>query len=904
MPADIVVHHPSVNGTGDSPGVWSPAQWRHELASVLDERQESIDLYSRYYDGQHRLQFATSKFKEAFGELFEAFATNWMALICDSAVERLNVQGFRFDEDDADDEAWNIWQTNGLDAKSIAGHTEAIKCGTAYLAVGPPTVPGGEPVITVEHPSQVIVAHDESDRRIRLAALKRYRDIQTGDHVAVVYLPDRIVEYRQPAYVATLEGFGLVIPVGVAGYVESSSTPNPLGIVPIIPLENNPSLLSGGRSDLESAIPLNDAANKFFSDMIHASEFTSFPQRVLTGVELPRDPITGEVADEAQIRAAVSRLWTFESSDARVFDLPAGNLDNYVAGIRVAVQHMAAQPLALETVVPTPSGRKAMGQLAVGDEVFDPDGNVQFVDALSPIFTDRECYRLRFDDGTEVVADAGHLWRTTHRPGASRNRPWVTQDVSTKMIAGSLGTRSGQYNHFIPVSGAPDPSPRSDLAVDPYALGVWLGDGCRGRNTIASHRREASEMAAHLGVGGRVSLSMNEGGSAAILTMRHDVTRCRYGHTLVKRGDRMRCMECHRVEAAVRRGCSEEKGQRVNASFVERLESMGVRWDKRIPERYFLGSFDQRLALLQGLMDADGTVDRRRGSVAFVSCNATLARDVHRLVQSLGHKVAIREGRSNGFGLSSPNWRMSWSSPDPVFRLKRKLAKQCFDWTDDVKRRYVVACEPVESVPVRCIRVSGASHLFCVADAFVATHNTRTPPHYLLAEMVNISGDALVAAETGLVARCRRKQIDFSDSWEEAIRLAFRWRALSRPDWVGSEDDLRRAEMTSAETIWADPESRNPGQVGDALIKKRQVGVPELILWEEAGYTPQQIKRMKVLREAELEAEALRAQQQAGMEAGLEMEVGVEEEAPTVALSDVGGKVAIQGLPGPNALRS
>jgi len=141
-------------------------------------RQPDILNYENYYDGEHRiLEFSTAKFKESFGDLFDGFATNWCGLVVDVCCERLEIQGFRFGEDDADDEAWTIWQANSMDARSLMAHTTAVKARTSYLMTAPPRTPGGEPVITVEHPSQMITAHDPTDRRIVVAALKSYRDL-------------------------------------------------------------------------------------------------------------------------------------------------------------------------------------------------------------------------------------------------------------------------------------------------------------------------------------------------------------------------------------------------------------------------------------------------------------------------------------------------------------------------------------------------------------------------------------------------------------------------------------------------------------------------------------------------------------------------------------------------------
>jgi hypothetical protein len=389
----------------------TPEEFRDALLAELELRQPYLKLRTDYYNGDHRLQFASSKFKEAFGNLFSEFATNWCGLVVDVAVERLTVLGFRFSDEEAppgpakasrppgapgppkedvkpsqttrpqqaktngngkpaslagtpepgdprldpftpppppkpvgDQRAWKIWQANDLDKRSIMAHTDSVKLGTSYIWVGPPKKPGGEPQITVEHPSQAITYHDPSDRRVRLAGLKLYMD-PDGNDVCVLYTQDEYVVWMRERIVNRVQGLGLILPrIGTgADWVVKERHANFLGVVPIIPLENNPDTITGGRSDLDPAIRLNDAANKFFMDMIHGSEYTSFPQRVATGVELPRDPVTGEVLTDVEIRAAVSRLWAFEAPDAKVLQLAQGSLEAYVEGVDLAVQHMAAQ---------------------------------------------------------------------------------------------------------------------------------------------------------------------------------------------------------------------------------------------------------------------------------------------------------------------------------------------------------------------------------------------------------------------------------------------------------------------------------------------------------------------------------------------------------------------------------
>jgi hypothetical protein len=114
---------------------------------------------------------------------------------------------------------------------------------------------------------------------------------------------------------------------------------------------------------------------------------------------------------------------------------------------------------------------------------------------------------------------------------------------------------------------------------------------------------------------------------------------------------------------------------------------------------------------------------------------------------------------------------------------------------------------------------------------------SRTPAHYLLPHGPMPSGEALKAAETGLVAKVKRRQRFFGESWEEMLRLAL----LMQGD--------PRASDVSCETLWQDPESRSDAQTADALVKLAQISVPSEMLWELSGFfSPQQIGQMRQQR--------------------------------------------------------
>lgn len=338
----------------DPNDVGSSGWWLARLTKQLHEQQQRVKLYDDYYSGRHRLAFATSKFREAFGDLFGAFSVNLCALIVDAVAERLTVEGFRLDSADADDDAWRMWQANQLDAESELAHREALVKGLAFATVWSweaerrpwwlRTLRGFDiPKITYEDASEVVVDHDPGDRRVRRAALKMWDD-DDKTTFATLYLPDRIEKWQRPRRTgvslntASMSGW---MPREVDG--ESWPLPNPLGVVPVVPLANRSRLVAPPMSDLADIVPIQDAYNKVVADMIVASEFAAYPQRYAIGLELPG----AEDGQQAPLIAAVSRLWEgkvppdFDSSrmPAPQFgQFQAADLNNYVVAANMLLQ--------------------------------------------------------------------------------------------------------------------------------------------------------------------------------------------------------------------------------------------------------------------------------------------------------------------------------------------------------------------------------------------------------------------------------------------------------------------------------------------------------------------------------------------------------------------------------------
>lgn len=383
------------------------AYWLARLGAQLDEQTKRALAFEAYYVGKHPMQFATSKFRETFGYLFSEFADNWCGVVIDASLERLAVQGFRFGADatyEGDKDAWAIWQANDLDADSVVAHLEAIKTGSAFVIVD-----GGDPpLITVESPLEVTVAFAPGSMHRRVAALKRWRDERNYLH-ATLYLPEGT--YRFVSEDAIADGSTKIEWVPD----DPPSVSNPFGsIVPVLPLVNNPSMIGGGRSDLHPVIDIQNAINKLCTDMVVASEYASFRQRWATGVEIPKDPVTGLPNEAAVGRflSSVSRMWVVDDDKAQFGDFNVTDLSNYVRAIEMLIQHLAAQ-----TRTPPHYLTSGLGQWPSGDSLKASEvGLVAKVKRKQLDFSDtwEEAMRLAFlalgDQQRARAIDAEVIW--------------------------------------------------------------------------------------------------------------------------------------------------------------------------------------------------------------------------------------------------------------------------------------------------------------------------------------------------------------------------------------------------------------------------------------------------------------------------------------------------------------
>ncbi|MFJ5999177.1 helicase-related protein [Streptomyces sp. NPDC092370] len=373
-----------------------------------------------------------------------------------------------------------------------------------------------------------------------------------------------------------------------------------------------------------------------------------------------------------------------------------------------------AQPL--DSLVLTPTGFRRMGELRVGDEVVVPDGEIALIDGVFPQ-GERDVWRIVLSDGSSVECDDEHLWIVGTRCG--RHRSQAPEVMATREIRLDTFEADGSSKWYIPVAKPVDLGGDAGLPLDPYLLGVLLGDG----SFRHSLRLSTIDAEIHDAVAAAVAPACR------LVPVRG--ARCDYTIQLVERAGGMR----NPVIQALRE-----------------VDLWGVTsHGKFVPDAFKNASVKDRLALLQGLMDTDGTVDADGMSISLCSASRRLAEDVAWLVRSLGGRALVLPKK--------PACTVSVALPDEYapFRLARKAGRVRPRPQHDTFRRGIRAVEYVGRKPVQCISVAHPGHAY-VTDNFTVTHNTMVALRAMLA-VVDAGGQAAMLAPTEVLAQQHHRSI-------------------------------------------------------------------------------------------------------------------------------------------------
>jgi phosphate starvation-inducible PhoH-like protein len=379
-----------------------------------------------------------------------------------------------------------------------------------------------------------------------------------------------------------------------------------------------------------------------------------------------------------------------------------------------------AQPV--DTPVMTPEGVRPIGELEVGDLVVGSDGLPTPVLGVHPQGR-KEVYRVSTQDGASTLACGEHLWSVTTRDDRRHGKP--ARVLQTSEMVGSL-RQAHAHRYELPVV-APVEFVPTEVPLDPYALGLLLGDGCLTTSTTPSFSTRDLELAQALEQA-LPGIELREASRPGDYVLRHE------GYS---RGG---LLTANPVTAVLRElGLA---GARSTTKFV--------------PPTYLLNSVEVRLALLQGLLDTDGGPVVQAGRscrVQYTTCSDQLRDDVVWLVRSLGGVAYVRtrpaEGRAPGLAQGRPVHSRSDAHaldirlPEGLapFRLERK--RTAYDATGGGRpMRFVHAIEPAGEAECVCISVGAADSLYVTED-FIVTHNTLNDAFIILDEAQNTTAEQM-----------------------------------------------------------------------------------------------------------------------------------------------------------------
>lgn len=341
-------------------------EWVENLYQRLMDRRPAIEKAFRYFDGDQPLSYASDHWKKFHEDRYRNFADNWCGIVGHSPVDRLRIDGFRLGSKadrltSEEQQLWADWNRNDLEAQSSQGFLASTIAKRSFVLVWGNE--NDEPVVSWEHPEQVVVDYAPGTR-IRRAALKAWIDGRT--EYATLYLADGVYKFERPTWLTEEErnrlrdrDFTLPSSLSAGGWKvrevdgESWPLPNPLGEVSIVEWPNRPQLNGEPLSDIAGTMAMQDAINVLWAYLFNAADHASMAARVVTGAEPPKVPVldnSGQIvgSQPAKLEDLENGRLLFlpgkkEGANPSIDQWDAAKLDVFTDVITQAVTHIAAQ---------------------------------------------------------------------------------------------------------------------------------------------------------------------------------------------------------------------------------------------------------------------------------------------------------------------------------------------------------------------------------------------------------------------------------------------------------------------------------------------------------------------------------------------------------------------------------
>lgn len=372
---------------------------------ALSAKRLRYDEYYRYYDGQHPLRYTTDRLKEAFRDIKVYFAQNWVAVVIDAVLDRLILKGFDLSDDETTkDKLETLWDKLHISLEADDVHEAASLTGEGFIIVGKNE--DGTLNVVANDPRMCHVFYDESNPREKAFACKMWRDKVTQFYMMNLYYPDRIEHYATNT--RNMPGSANAFQP-VEG--DPSEAPDIAGTVPVFHFRRGRRL----KGELTLAdYSLQDAVNKTFADMMVASEFTAFKQRVIISQ-----------VDPGNLPNAPDRNWWIPAGDgvgqqASVQEIGGGGQEAFLKTMGDLANSMAI-------ITRTPkhyffgTGGDPSGDALVAMEAPLVKKVVKRQEAYGVTWAELAAYLLQLDAGTTIdPTELTPVWETpeTIQPGA------------------------------------------------------------------------------------------------------------------------------------------------------------------------------------------------------------------------------------------------------------------------------------------------------------------------------------------------------------------------------------------------------------------------------------------------------------------------------------------------------
>ncbi|MFE3520278.1 PhoH family protein [Streptomyces sp. NPDC059161] len=440
--------------------------------------------------------------------------------------------------------------------------------------------------------------------------------------------------------------------------------------------------------------------------------------------------------------------------------------------------YMRGRAMPLFTNVLTPDGWRPIGDLEVGDLVMGSNGEPTPVLGVYPQ-GEKDIYRVTAQDGSWTLCCGEHLWTVRTRDDKRRDKPWRVLETQ-EMIGNLRAAHARRYE--LPMLTAPVCFPEREVPLDPYALGLLLGDGCISRRRTPSFTTADPELISAL--------------ETAVPGVK---VRSRGGYDYL----------INRVPTP-----SDAEGALLTHPLKQALRSLDLlgskSYSKFVPDDYLYNTAEVRLAVLQGLLDSDGgpvTQNDRTCRVQYSTASIILRDDVIALVQSLGGVAYTRRRPADGRPQGTARGTHRYDShvvdirlPEGIepFRLARKRDAYHAAGGGGRPMRFIDAIEPAGREEAVCIQVAAEDSLYVTQD-YLLTHNTLNDAFIILDEAQNTSAEQMkmfltrLGFDSKIVITGDVTQVDLPNGTKSGLRQV--------QDILDGVDDVHFSRLTSQDVV-------------------------------------------------------------------------------------------------------